>query len=347
MSSTVLCAMSGGVDSSVCAKLLADRGFDIIGATMLLHEYAPGDAADAAGICKSLGAEHLTLELGDLFRAEVIEPFISAYEHGETPNPCIECNRHLKFGRLLEEAGRLGCDYIATGHYARISYDEASGRYLLKKALHPVKDQSYVLYRLTQHQLAHTLFPLGELTKDEVRAAAEAAGFSNAHKGDSQDICFIPDGDYSAFIRSFTGRRYPEGAFLGTDGKVLGRHSGIINYTIGQRRGLGIALGERAYVCGIDASANTVTLGRNEDLFTDRVRIDRLNLISVPDITEPIRAEVKLRYSHRPQPATVTRTDDDLAEIVFDAPQRAVTPGQSAVIYQGDTVVGGGYILGD
>ena len=345
MKEKVLCAMSGGVDSSVCAKLLIDGGYEVVGATMRLHPCAPGDAEDAAEVCRRLGIEHRVFDLSEEFTREVIDRFAAAYERGETPNPCIECNRHLKFGRLLEEAERAGCRYIATGHYARITRDEASGRYLLKRALHPEKDQSYVLYRLTQGQLSRTLFPLGELSKDEVRAAAESAGFVTARKRDSQDICFIPDGDYSAYIRRHTGKDYPAGDFVGTDGRVLGRHSGIINYTVGQRRGLGISLGERAYVCGIDAAANTVTLGRNDELFTDTVHIRDINMVSLPDIEGSLRAEAKLRYSHRPQPVLVTRGGEDGLLLKFDTPQRAVTPGQSAVIYLGDTVVGGGVIV--
>ena len=345
MKEKVLCAMSGGVDSSVCALRLIGAGYELIGATMHLTEQGEGDASDAARVCSQLGIEHRIFDHSEEFSREVIGRFISSYELGETPNPCIECNRYLKFGTLLREAERLGCGHIATGHYARIEQDSGSGRFLLKKASVPEKDQSYVLYRLTQHQLSRALFPLGELSKEEVRAMAEKAGILTAHKHDSQDICFIPDGDYAGFIRRSTGKEYPAGDFIGTDGRVLGKHCGIINYTIGQRKGLGISLGERAYVCGIDPAANTVTLGRDEELFTDRVRIRDINLISVPSLDEPVRAAVRIRYSHREQPALVTQTDEDLIEIAFDRPQRAVTAGQSAVIYQGDTVLGGGRIF--
>ena len=345
MREKVLCAMSGGVDSSVCAKLLTDAGYEVTGATMHLTEHGEGDASDAARVCSQLGIEHRLFDHSAEFSREVIGRFIASYERGETPNPCIECNRYLKFGTLLKEAESLGCRYIATGHYARTEQDSGSGRFLLKKAAVPEKDQSYVLYRLSQHQLAHALFPLGGLSKEEVRELAEASGIVTAHKHDSQDICFVPDGDYAGFIRRSTGKDYPAGDFISPDGRVLGRHCGIINYTIGQRKGLGISLGERAYVCGIDPAANTVTLGRNEELFTDRVRIRDINLISAPRLEEPLRAAVKIRYSHREQPALVTQTDDDLIEIAFDQPQRAVTAGQSAVIYQGDTVIGGGRIF--
>ncbi len=342
----VLAAMSGGVDSSVCAQLLLEAGYDCIGATMRLNGNADGDIGDAAAVCRRLGIEHRVFDLRERFEDEVVRRFIGSYERGETPNPCIECNSRLKFGVLLEKARELGCTHIATGHYARISRSDVTGRWLLKKAARPEKDQSYVLYRLTQEQLAHTLFPLGGLTKDEVRGIAERCGFENAAKRDSQDICFVPDGDYASFIKRHTGREYPAGDFVDTAGRRLGRHSGIINYTIGQRRGLGIALGERAYVCGIDADANTVTLGSNDDLFTDRLRIARLSLIDEERFASTFKARVKIRYSHTEQEAAVFMTDRDLIEIYFDRRQRAVTAGQSAVIYDGDTVLGGGVIIG-
>ena len=337
--------MSGGVDSSVCAKLLMGAGYECVGGTMKLLDKETADIGDAKRVCESLGIEHRVFELEEQFDGCVIRPFIESYRRGETPNPCIECNRRLKFGIMQDLASELGCGYVATGHYARILWDGDSGRFLLKKALHPEKDQSYVLFRMTQEQLSRTLFPLGELSKEEVRAAAEEAGFVNARKHDSQDICFVPDGDYAGFIRRYAGIESPPGDFISADGRVLGRHSGIINYTVGQRKGLGISLGERAYVCGIDPDANTVTLGRNEDLFTDRLFIRDINLISCDELKEPLRAAVRIRYSHREQPALITQLDGDLIEIVFDEPQRAVTPGQSAVIYQGDTVVGGGRIV--
>ena len=342
-----LAAMSGGVDSSVCARLLLDMGYEVVGAYGRLLAAHTTDLEDSRRICRTLGIEHRTAELIPQFEQLVIAPFIEAYEKGQTPNPCIECNKKIKFGLLLELAQELGCDKLATGHYARICYDECSGRWLLKKALHPEKDQSYVLYTLSQYQLEHTLFPLGELTKEQVRAIAEKEGFVNARKHDSQDICFVPDGDYAKVIKEYSGKVSPAGCFVDINGNKLGIHKGIINYTVGQRKGLGISLGERAYVCGIDPKANTVTLGRNSDLFSSKLRISSINLISLDKIGSPLRAKVKIRYSHREQPAEIIQLDDDLIEINFDEPQRAVTPGQSAVIYDGDTVVGGGYILPD
>ena len=341
----VLVAMSGGVDSSAAAALLLEQGYECSGATMRLFSDNESDVSDAAAVCDTLKIKHLTFDLSELFGREVIDSFVTAYENGKTPNPCIVCNKKLKFGALLDKALELGFDCIATGHYARIGFDADSGRYLLRKAAFTEKDQSYVLYGLTQQQLARTLFPLGGMTKEQVRAAAEERGFVNARKHDSQDICFIPDGDYASFIIGRTGKSYPSGNFTDTSGKPLGRHSGLIRYTIGQRRGLGISLGERAYVCGIDPKANTVTLGKNSDLFSDTAEISSLNLISVTELTEPLRAAVKIRYSHREQPALITQTGKDTALIRFDEPQRAITKGQSAVIYSGDTVVGGGEIV--
>ena len=346
MAERVMAAMSGGVDSSAAVIRLLEQGYEVVGATMLLHGYQnESDIPDAAAVCAGLGVPHFVLDMRELFAREVMDSFVSAYEQGRTPNPCIVCNRKLKFGAMLKEAQKAGCDYIATGHYARTALDESTGRHLIRRAASYDKDQSYVLWTLTQEQLSHVLFPLGELTKSEVRALAEERGLVSAHKSDSQDICFVPDGDYAAFIRRRSGRESPAGDFIDREGNILGRHSGIINYTIGQRKGLGISLGERAYVCAIDPAANTVTLGSNDDLFSDTVRIRDINLISREDIFDGMRAEVKLRYSHRPQPAQVTQLAHDLMEIRFDTPQRAVTKGQSAVIYDGDTVVGGGEIF--
>ena len=269
---TALIAMSGGVDSSVAAYLTLQKGFSCLGATMLLHSETTGKCSvpdavtDAENVARRLGMDFHVLDFTHRFRTQVMDHFVHAYENGLTPNPCIQCNRHLKFSSLLDAAQSLGCHYVVTGHYARIAHDTETGRYLLYKAADEAKDQSYFLYALTQAQISHLQFPLGELTKTQVREIAEQQGFLNARKKDSQDICFVPDGDYAAFLRRYTGKEYPAGPFLDTAGNVVGTHCGAVNYTLGQRKGLGIALGEPVYVCGKDMQANTVTVGKTEDL---------------------------------------------------------------------------------
>ncbi len=343
--------MSGGVDSSVAALLMRRRGYECMGVTMKLFDGETGDktccsaddAMDARSVAMRLGMPFYVFNMGADFDKEVIGRFVAAYEAGQTPNPCIECNRHMKFERLLEKGRVLGCDTLATGHYARVEQNDA-GRWLLKKAADPEKDQSYVLYMLTQEQLAHIRFPLGEMTKDAVRALAEENGFLNAHKKDSQDICFVPDGDYAAFIRRYTGRDYPAGDFVDEAGHVLGRHEGQIAYTLGQRRGLGVSGGRRLYVCGRDMEKNTVLLGDNDRLFTCRLRARNINLIPWDALPGTVRCRARIRYKHLEQPATVTQVGPDEIEVLFDEPQRAVTPGQAVVLYDGDTVLGGGTI---
>ena len=349
----ILVAMSGGVDSAVTALLLSQSGVDCVGGCMLLRKACSDDAMacsstkdaeDAAMIAKKLGFPFYTFDFSSEFNREVIDRFADAYENGRTPNPCIDCNRYLKFERLFGSAAELGCDGIATGHYARVERDDKTGRYLLKKATDLTKDQSYVLWALSQEQLARTSFPLGELTKAEVRNIAEENALINAHKKDSQDICFIPDGKYAEFLERYRNKTYAEGDFLSTDGRILGKHKGIIRYTVGQKKGLGLVLPEPLYVCAVDPIANTVTLGKSEELFSTKLIAKGINLISVESISSPMRVKAKVRYRHTEEWATVTQLDSDSIEVIFDTPQRAITKGQSVVLYDGDTVVGGGLI---
>lgn len=347
MCQTTAAAMSGGVDSCAAALILRREGRRLLGLTLRLFEPCGPDSAsaDAAAVAEQLGFPHRTLDMCREFRTEVIDPFVSAYEAGRTPNPCVRCNRALKFGALLRAARELGCESLATGHYARLSFDAGSGRWLLKKAARPDKDQSYVLSMLTQEQLSHALFPLGGLSKDEVRALAREAGLEPAGKKDSQDICFIPDGDYGAFIRRYTGKNYPSGPFLHEDGTVLGQHTGIIDYTVGQRRGLKVSSAcGRLYVKQLRPKDNTVILSGGESLFARTLTADSLNLIACGRLDGPVRLAAKIRYRMAEQPCTVEQTGGDTVRLTFDSPQRAVTPGQTAVLYDGDTVVGGAVI---
>ena len=348
MNKKVMLGMSGGVDSAMSAHVLKSRGYDVTAVNCCFYKNENDDGKaveDARAVSEKLGIDFTVKDMTAPFRDKVIEGFIDTYIKGGTPNPCIVCNRLLKFGAMLDEALREGFDYIATGHYARIERDETTGRYLLKKGLDPYKDQSYVLYCLTQHQLSHTLFPLGEMTKNEVREKAEELGLVNAKKGDSQDICFIPDGDYAAFIEGYTKRSFPNGDFVTVDGRVLGTHKGIIRYTVGQRKGLGLALPAPMYVKEKDTVNNKVILSDNESLFSRELYADNINLITCDRLEEPIRVKAKIRYAHKEQWATVTQEGEDRLRIVFDEPQRAAAKGQSVVLYDEDTVVGGGIIL--
>ena len=351
-----LIAMSGGVDSSLAAKLMQDDGYECIGCTMrLFHNEDAGlersrtccsleDVEDARSVAYELGMRFYVFNFTDDFRNTVIRRFVESYQNGITPNPCIDCNRYMKFGKLFDRAKILDCDCVVTGHYARI--EERDGRYVLKKAIDSTKDQSYVLYAMTQDQLAHTRFPLGDLCKTHVRALAEQNGFVNADKPDSQDICFVPNGDYAHIIELQTGCKAAAGNFVDRCGNVLGTHRGVIHYTIGQRKGLGIAAGEPLYVCRICPQSNTVVLGRNEDLFSTEADAADFNWISGESPKQAIRCKVKIRYRQSEQWATVTPCGEHDVHISFDDPQRAVTPGQAAVLYDGDIVLGGGTIRG-
>ena len=340
-----LIAMSGGVDSSVAAFLMLQAGFDCTGGTMKLLCAASGDAEDARAVAARLGMDFHVFDMTGQFQQDVMDKFVRCYEEGLTPNPCVDCNRRLKFGALLDAALELGCDCVVTGHYCRIEKNEASGRYLLYKAADGSKDQSYFLYSLNQHQLSHTRFPLGGFCKEDARKIAEAQGFINARKKDSQDICFIPDGNYLDFIRRYTGKDFPSGDFLDTSGKVVGRHHGAIGYTRGQRKGLGLALGQPVYVLGKNMENNTVTVGSNEALFGRELIADDWNFIPFDTLTSPLRCKAKARSRMAEQPATVHPMEDGRARVVFDEPQRALTTGQAVVLYDGDAVIGGGTII--
>ena len=351
---TALIAMSGGVDSSVAAYEMVHKGYKCMGCTMRLYENdmigadllgtccSIKDTEDARQVADKLGIPYHIFHYEAEFKDKVIEPFVCSYEHGETPNPCIRCNRYLKFESLYNKGRELGCDVIVTGHYARII--EKNGHFYLAKAKDLNKDQSYVLYDLTEEQLKHTAFPLGEYDKTHVREIAEQNDFVTSHKSESQDICFVPDGDYVSMIKRFRGKDYPKGDFVDKDGNVLGRHDGIINYTIGQRRGLGIPADRRLYVTKLDVENNKVILADNEDLFKRELYIRDFHWITGERPENDFKCSAKIRYRHKEQPCVVTPLDGKLARIVFDEPQRAITAGQSAVLYDGDYVLGGGII---
>ena len=359
---SVMAAMSGGVDSSVCALLLQEAGFDVRGATMVLRggevlgDAGEGegstcgssrDVEDARAVCRRLGILHDAFDLRDRFDAAVVRPFCDAYLEGRTPNPCIDCNRFLKFETLQKRRREMGLDYVATGHYARRRWDAATERWQLLRASDPAKDQSYVLYHLTQDTLAHMLFPLGELTKDEVREMARAHGFVTAEKPESQDICFVPDGDYAGFIEGHcgAGAAFEPGEIVNRGGRVLGEHAGLIRYTIGQRKGIGVAAREPLYVLGKDASANRLVVGFKDELLSSGVVACDVNLISGGVLEGPREVQVKTHYRQRPVPAVAEQTGPDELTVTFDEPQRAAAPGQAAVLYEGDIVLGGGTIV--
>lgn len=349
-----LIAMSGGVDSGVAAFLIKNAGYDCMGVTMKLYDNEDigisgdktccslDDIEDARNIAVKLEIPYYVFNFKDDFEEKVIKNFIDTYEKGGTPNPCIECNRYLKFEKLMQKMYELKYDYVVTGHYADIEYKD--GRYYLKRGADKSKDQSYVLYSLTQEQLAHTLFPVGRYDKNEIRKIAEEQGFYNAHKPDSQDICFVPDGDYASFIERHTGNIYPKGDFVDTQGNVLGTHNGIIRYTIGQRKGLGIAVGKPVYVCKKDIENNKVVLGDEENLMTDTVYADNFNWI-YKKIKTGLDCTAKTRYNMVDRKCRAEICPDGRVKIVFNSPVRAVTSGQAVVLYDGDYVVGGGTII--
>lgn len=349
-----LIAMSGGVDSSVAALLTKEKGFDCIGATMSLYNKeilnnqdgccSLSDVEDARAVADRLSIPFSVLDFSDKFQERVINKFVSSYLEGHTPNPCIECNKHIKWAQLFESMYELGADYVVTGHYARIRQND-KGRYMLIKGADVSKDQSYVLFNMTQEQLSHTLLPVGEYSKEEIRKIADENGFINASKKDSQDICFVPDKDYAAFIERYTGEVSKQGNFVDKEGNILGQHNGLIRYTIGQRKGLGVAFGSPKYVCDKNAADNTVTLSDEEDLFTDTLIATDFNWLSIEKPDGPIEILAKTRYSQIEQPATAYPLENGDVKVVFKKPQRAITKGQAAVLYIGDAVAGGGTII--
>lgn len=354
----VLVGMSGGVDSSVTAALLKEQGYEVIGATLRVwpdegeNENA-GDAhcpvlavTDAIGVAKKLGIQHYVFDFRDIFKDKVVNYFIDEYLKGRTPNPCIVCNRYVKFAALLEKAQSMGIDYIATGHYANIERSEITGRYLLKKSMHLNKDQTYALYKLTQLQLSRTLMPLGAYEKSHVREIAKQLGLEVADKPDSQEICFIKDGGYREYISQHSGAAPKEGFFTDTEGKVLGRHAGIARYTVGQRKGLGITFGKPMFVKEIDAAENKIVLAGENRMYAPGLIANDLNFIPFDKLTSPMEVNVKIRYNAKEVPAVINPSGTDEATVLFKEPQRAVTPGQAAVFYEGGTVVGGGTIEG-
>jgi tRNA-specific 2-thiouridylase len=347
-SKRALIAMSGGVDSAVAAILMREAGYECIGATMKLIANGGSkccsleDIEDARAAAWKLGIPHYVLNYTGDFTRHVIEPFIASYEKGDTPNPCIECNRYLKFSLLIHRAQELEAETLVTGHYAQI--EKSGDRWLLKKGIDPHKDQSYVLYMMDQKALSMTTFPLGNMTKTQVRKIAAEHDLGNADKEESQDICFVDKGDYGDYIENYTGKSFPVGDITDTEGKVLGRHRGLIRYTLGQRRGVGVACNVPVYVAAKNIENNTLVIGGEEDLYSANCNVSQINLIACENIFQPLRLMVKTRYLQKEQWAKVEQIGPDAIRIDFEKPQRSITPGQAAVFYDGDTVVGGGTI---
>ncbi len=344
----VLIAMSGGVDSSVAAKIIIGQGYEAQGAIMSLYgdegSGNPEDIKDAKRVADDLGIPFHIFDFSDEFKKYVITDFVSAYKNSLTPNPCVVCNKYIKFGVFLDKAIELGFDFVATGHYCKVEKDEKTDRFVVKKADDMKKDQSYMLWSLSQKQLSHILLPLGDYTKDSARDIAREVGFDNADKHDSQDICFVPNGDYAEFIERFCDEKFPQGDFVNKAGEFIAKHKGIVNYTIGQRKGLGISAPAPLYVLEKDHITNKVVLGSNDDLFSTTLVATDVNFISIEKLTAPMRVLAKARYKHKEQEATIYPLENGDVKVEFDTPQRALTPGQSVVFYQDDTVLGGGII---
>ncbi|MBP2649380.1 MAG: tRNA-specific 2-thiouridylase mnmA [Firmicutes bacterium] len=350
----VVVAMSGGVDSSLTAALLVRQGYDVIGATMQIWdtERESDDrgccsltaVGDARRVADTLGIPYYVLNFRDIFQKTVVEYFIREYASGRTPNPCIACNRYVKFEGLLKKAFALGAEYLATGHYSRISFDNQANRYVLRKGVDTTKDQSYALYNLNQQTLKHFLMPLGDFTKVETRQMAREIGLAVADKPDSQEICFVPDDDYKKFLEEKAPQSLRPGDMVDTAGNVIGRHKGLPLYTVGQRKGLGLAAGMPLYVVALDPENNRVIVGTNNDVFSSELIAEDMNYIAFDEINQPITAGVKIRYNAKEAPATVSPLPGGKVAVKFDTPQRAVTPGQAVVLYDGDVVLGGGTI---